>query len=165
MDGTCVVQLNDTTTVFLGGRSAKTSRQIALYDWSTNKLSVHKTLLESVFSYGRCEAIDDENRNKYVYYGDRYLNKNSTFAFWNPSNGDLQTYPVMPLKENTFFQTFDLTTINSSKELLIYGGSGGSGNINIWKFNFSFKTWTKTGEKQNSDELEAVRPIKNLTCS
>ena len=89
------------------------------------------------------------------------------FAIWNPSNVNLQTNPVIPLEENKLFVVFDLATINSSKELLIYGGSGGRrGNITIWKFNFTFKTWTKIGEKPNSgsDRLEAVKPIKNLTC-
>ena len=164
MYGTCVVQLNDTTTAFLGGEGSNTTRRIVLYDWYTSAISVLENKLHQDLNFGLCDILVDENNEKTVFYIKNGLREDDSFGIWNPSNGSLQTYPVKPLEEIGNNVILGASTVNNRKDLLIYARGYLRGKT-IWKFNFTSTTWIKVGEMLDNDFIFDVKPIKNFTCS
>ena len=122
IEDSCLVQLNDTTTLFLGGRD-NYARRISSYDWSTNKFTVHKTVWHSKHRKGSCAVIKGERGKPLVVLtGDAY--KSSTgLEIWNPADERIQIEAIPFEEENNYrLSGVGLTAVNQGRDLLMYGG-------------------------------------------
>ena len=153
------MQLNDTTTLFLGGRD-NYARRISSYDWSTNKFTVHKTVWHSKHRKGSCAVIKGERGKPLVVLtGDAY--KSSTgLEIWNPADERIQIEAIPFEEENNYrLSGVGLTAVNQGRDLLMYGGVWHDAKDSeelwkdwykevshdkldtVWKFNFASRTW------------------------
>lgn len=166
LSGACVVQLNDTATVFLG-----VAKQISVYDWTSNKLTKQSATLHSRHIDGSCAVVMDDNLNSYaVITGDKFSYGNE-LEIWNPADGSLQLEPIPFERDNqAVFHSIGLTTVNKKRDLLLFGviwtgkEKRNSGSIN-WRFNFVSKTWTTEGNFLKEREKVSAVQIGGLNCS
>ena len=121
IEGSCVLQLNQTRTIFLGGHKHK--RKISSFDWLKNKFIYHDTLLLSEHSHGSCAVVNDELGNNLVAVVGNYISDGTLLEIWNPHNESIHIESMPPESNETLTHGMGLVAVNHGKDIFFYGGS------------------------------------------
>ena len=164
-----VLQLNDTTTLFLGGTDAL--QRILSYDWNTETYTEHPELWIKKHIYNSCAVLKDEDGNPLVVTSGSFFDQAdvqySGLEAWSPVHGTTSILSEFhPDEEGALFplRSSQMISINDGSELLMYGGFNGNGLQSIWKFTLVDNTWAKTGSLPAPKFGHEVLPVWGIEC-
>ena len=161
----CLVQLNETFTVFTGGNNDP--QRIYSLDWTTMQYSLHSRFTGQR-KYHACAKVKDSNGDILVAVAG---GNSPGLEVWNP-----QTNVVMTLDSNFppstgFVSTPTLMTVKDSSTLIYYqaqqiylGPSQTALTSQIYKFSMVGRNWTKIGQLLDDRNDFTVLPVEGLSC-
>ena len=146
-------------TVFLGGFN--TSKQIAVFDWTTLKYKRLNSQLRGNRWLSSCSLLINESGSLLVaVFGGFY---SSGLETWNPEDGTVTTLAQIPSVIKTRISS-QLISINNNKELLLFGGYSKSSTIyhdDVWKYSVTSNSWTNMKNMSGPKSSFTILPIQN----
>lgn len=164
--GQCVVQLDDATTVFLGGSNNPFG--IVSYDWKTDTYTENTAALTGQRSQSACALARNVNGDPLVAVAGGRNDGSKGLEVFNPRDGTVTVLSeVLPQEEMTDnqLQNAHMMSINGGTELLIYGGYDGFTTVDdIWKFTLADNKWTKVGQMIVPRDDHFVLEVTGFSC-
>lgn len=163
--GECLVQLNDTHTVFLGG--SNDYKGIVIFNWNTLTYSKQVEKLIGRRWKSACALMKNSNGDSLIAVAGGIHPDGKGLEIWSPTDGIVKLVSeILPTEtsQSLSLNHGQLVPINNGREVLLYGGYQGSFQSDIWKFSEKDSSWTKVGNMLVGREEHVVLPVADVQC-
>ena len=165
VSGECLVQLNDTHTVFLGGMNEP--HAILLFDWTTESYNKLKEKLIGKHWKSACALLKTGGGDPIVAVAGGVHREGQGLEFWDPKESKVKLVSSRLPTETEHSMGLShaqLVPINEGRQALLYGGNQGEYTADIWKFTVDNSTWTRQGQMLEAREEHAVLAVFDVQC-
>ena len=153
------LQINETTTAFLGGLN--NYHAITTFDWTSKTYTSHETELTGSRVYSSCALLNGENGEKLVAVAS---GSSPGMEVWNPNDGSVKTLtPDFPYK--VLVGSGQLVSVQDGAELIFYQDLNNNYEQGVWKYTQADGSWLKIGDMLHPRAAFVALPVPNLTCN
>lgn len=163
--GTCIVQLNDTLSVLLGG--SIDPHGIVSLDWKTSTFTKMEEKLIKRRWKSACALVKSKNGDPLVAVAGGIHADGKGLEIWDPLQSTValvSEYLPTESASSLGLNHAQLVPISAGREMVLYGGFQGDYQSEIWKFSVDKSEWEKLGELAAPREEHVVFPVASNVC-
>ena len=164
--GTCIVQMNITHSVFLGG--SVDPRGIVLLNWRTMTFTKKEEKLINPRWKSACALLTANNGDPLIAVAGGIHADGKGLEIWNPLQSSVEMineYLPTESASSLGLNHAQLVPVNGGKEMILYGGFQNDYQSEIWKFTLDTSEWDKMGELAVAREEHIIFPLDTVACA
>ena len=165
VNGECLVQLNDTHTVFLGGLNDP--HGIVLFNWTTETYTKLRERLAGKHWKSACALLKTGDGDPLVAVAGGVHREGKGMELWDPKESKVKRVSKnLPTEKDQGIglSHAQLVPINDGSQALLYGGFQGDYRSDIWKYTVDNSSWEKQGQLLEAREELTVLPVLSVNC-